>query len=97
MTLDITVSLNSCNDCRHVDHSGSFTVRGARQICGHSNACGVERISKKKFKKEYLEYHTEVHGENWLWHWIHRVLAKSSKENIKGIPEWCPLKHGSCY
>ena len=97
MALNITVVLNSCNDCRHIDHSGSFTVRGARLICGHSDACGVERISKKKFKKEYPEYRAEVHDEGWLYHWTHRTLTENSKDPVIVIPEWCPLKHGALY
>ena len=30
----LTVTLNTCKDCLHLDHSGAFTPGGAKQICG---------------------------------------------------------------
>ncbi len=95
--MKITVSIKTCRSCHHIDHSGSFTVRGARNICGHSDACGIERTSKTKWKKEYPEYGKRDIDEHWKYHWIHRVLTKDAQTDIKEIPEWCPLKHGSKY
>lgn len=98
--MQVTVILNTCNDCRHLDHSGSFTVRGARPICGHDDAC-VERVTKEQFLAEYPEYITTIDRKRvdsrFKYHWIHRVVTKNSKEKIKGIPKWCPVKHGSLY
>lgn len=93
--MQVTISLGSCYDCRHVGHSGAFTVRGARVICDHGDACQI-RMSKTAFRKEYPEYRGEVY-DGWEDHWIHRVLDKSSGKKIEKIPEWCPLKHGSKY
>ena len=86
----ITVSIKNCSQCRFVGHSGGFTVRGARTICVHSDACQARR-SKKAFKKEYPEYRTDIY-EDWDYHWYHRIVDATGK-----IVEWCPLKHGSAY
>lgn len=102
MELTITVSLNTCRDCMHRDHSGSFTKGGARLICGHSDAC-QERVSKEQFRAEYPVYKKDSleNDGSWQWkhHWIHRVLDTDGQTNelVADIPEWCPLKHGSRY
>jgi len=93
--MEVTVVLKTCYDCHHKDHSGSFTVRGARLICGHFDAC-KERVSLKKFRAEYPEYADRDLNYN-EYHWIHRVLTKDNNEKLKKIPSWCPLKHGSKY
>ena len=87
--MEITVTINSCSSCRHNDHSGGFTIRGARQICGHSGACKARR-SKDDFFKEYPEYPKDYDTGNWKYHWYNRIT-----DGV--IPEWCPLKHGSNY
>lgn len=94
--MQVTVNIKTCRSCHHVDHSGSYTVRGARPICGHSDACKV-RTLKRAFLREYPEYSRHDEFENFKYHWIHRVLMKSSKEEPKEIPTWCPLKHGAGY
>ena len=78
-----------------MDHSGAFTVRGARLICGHRDAC-KERVSREDFLKEYPEY-KDRDLTHWEFHWIHRVLSTSSEEEPKKIPNWCPLKKGANY
>ena len=93
--MQITVTLKSCNDCRYVGHSGSFTIRGARQVCNHPDDVGIERVTKEQFLKEYPEYKKDL--EDFEYHWIHRVLSASSEDRIKRIPKWCPLKKGSSY
>ena len=93
----ISVEVNKCNQCRHRDHSGSYTLRGARPICGHSDACKA-RKTIEEFGEEYPEY---VHGKlrqrfdfkDWKYHWYNRIIENPEKT----IPDWCPLKHGSCY
>lgn len=37
--MEITIRINTCNDCRHFQHSGAFTVGGMRPVCGHRGAC----------------------------------------------------------
>ena len=88
--MEIIVNLTSCRACHHSDHSGSFTVRGARQICGHSDACKV-RKTKQEFFKEYPEYSKDYETGSWKYHWYNRTIDGDE------IPEWCPLKHGSEY
>ena len=89
----MTVDINKCRNCDHTDHSGSFTVRGARSICGHSDAC-KERRSKTAFRKEYPEYTDDIKdmGKDWKYHWYHRIIDPDKKP-----PVWCPLRHGSRY
>ena len=94
--MNIIVQINTCKDCRHLNHSGAFTARGARPICGHDNACEI-RVSMNKFRKEYPEYSESTLSDGWKYHWIHRCLTKNSADTITNIPEWCPLKHGFKY
>ena len=90
----LTVEVKDCHRCHHVDHSGGFTVRGARTICGHSDAC-KKRKSIEEFGEEYPEY---VYGKlrerfdfkHWKYHWYNRITDGE-------IPDWCPLRHGSAY
>ena len=89
--MQVTVIIESCEDCRHLGSSGAFTVRGARSICAHSDAC-KERVSKTKFRKEYPEYARDIYDDYWESHWIHRVLPDGLS-----VPEWCPLRSGSAY
>ncbi len=91
----VTVEIKSCRNCRFIDHSGSFTIGGARDICGHSDAC-KKRYTIKEFLKEYPKY-SDRDLTHWKFHWYHRVLTDSSDEIPKGIPDWCPLKHGASY
>jgi hypothetical protein len=93
--MKVCVTINTCHDCRHLDHSGSFTVRGARQICSHRDAC-QERTTAEKFHAEYPEYKSRD-LTHFKYHWIHRVLTGSREEEIAEIPNWCPLKRGSRY
>ena len=96
--MQVTVNLNTCRQCHHVSHSGGFTIRGARQICGHSDACKV-RKTREDFASEYPEYvDRDFEGINkgflpdWKYHWYNRIVDAE-----KNIPSWCPLKHGSSY
>lgn len=90
MELTITITINSCRACHHSDYSGGFTVRGSRQICGHSDACRA-RKSKQEFLNEYPEYSKDYEAGSWKYHWYNRTIDSDD------IPEWCPLKHGSQY
>jgi hypothetical protein len=92
--MKITVEIKNCMACRHVDHSGSFTVRGARQICGHSDSCKA-RKTHEQFKREYPEYAGRGYSrQDWKYHWYHRTVDDSGKVEI---PSWCPLLNGSNY
>lgn len=37
--MTVQVTINTCKDCRHLDHSGAFTPGGALPVCGHNDAC----------------------------------------------------------
>lgn len=56
--MDVTVKIDRCLDCRHLDHSGAFTPGGAKNICGHGKAS---------------RYFITKHQEN-RYHWEHRVV-----------------------
>ncbi len=92
MVMEIVVKIKTCRNCRHLDHSGSFTVRGARSICGHSDSC-VTRKTKEDFGAEYPEYvdRDKIDYNDWSYHWYHRIV------DPENIPIWCPLKSGSKY
>lgn len=95
--MQVTVTINNCHQCRDADHSGSFTVRGARTICGHSDVVDTlkrlnEFKSKEDFKRDYPEYFERGDiDEHWKHHWYHRIVEDNK------IPDWCPLKHGAGY
>ncbi len=84
-----------CRTCHHRDHSGSFTIGGARAICGHSDACRT-RKSEHEFKNEYPEYHKRGdHDKNWRFHWFNRIIDNEIENGE--VPNWCPVKNGSKY
>jgi hypothetical protein len=88
--MKVTIEIKTCRACHHVDHSGGFTMGGARTICGHSDACKV-RKSENEFKGEYPEYHKRGdYDKDWKYHWFNRIVGKK-------IPSWCPVKNGSPY
>lgn len=69
-SMKVTVNIRDCHDCRHLDHSGAFTVRGSRLVCNHPKACEV-RASPQSFMTEYPEYAKKTDfGEDWKYHWI---------------------------
>lgn len=91
--MEITVSINSCKDCRHRDHSGRFTVRGARLICGHSEAVDCcDKRDINDFYQEYPEYRKDFSRRDWKFHWYNRIT-----DTCNNIPNWCPLKYGRSY
>ena len=94
-TLHITVEVRGCEDCRHTDHSGSFTHGGAREICGHSDACDEVRKTKEEFLKEYPMYAEREYDGKFRYHWYNRIVDTYMDKGT--IPEWCPLKNGSGY
>lgn len=94
--MKIEVTIESCRDCRYIDHSGSFTPGGARTICNHPDVIEIVGEIKKIFKpNDYIKHLNNQKSplykaaENYI-HWEHRVIEKT-------IPEWCPLKHGKPY
>lgn len=91
----IHFEIEKCAHCRHLDHSGAFTIGGARDICGHYDSVELcPKKSKNSFKKEYHKYYVEMKSEkweHWEYHWYHRIV------DVDSIPEWCPLKHGKQY
>ncbi len=75
--------------CTYYGHSGAFTKGGSQPVCDHDKSCGIERISKTKFRKQYPCYRSESKGSDWKYHWVHRIVPAN-----KIAPEWCPLKQG---
>lgn len=95
-SVKLTVILESCYQCQHLDHSGAFTQGGARDICGHYNACDFfPSKTKEQFWEEYPYYKKrdgDIPDNHWKHHWYNRTIA-----DVESIPECCPLKHGSGY
>ena len=94
--LTITVVLKNCTECRYIDHSGAFTIRGARNICRHDDAKeNFPTRTKEEFWEEYPEYKKrdgDIPDDTWRYHWYNRIIP-----DINKIPDCCPLKHGSGY
>ncbi len=90
-TMKITVNINSCPNCRYIDHSGSFTPGGAKDICSHFDASKTVLRLKKGLRDDNPNDPKTI-VEKQCYYWGNRVI-----EDIKKIPTWCPLKHGSGY
>ena len=95
-TLTLKVSLESCYQCRYLDHSGAFTQGGARNICGHYDAKETFPMkTKEEFWEEYPYYKKrdgDIPDERWKYHWYNRIIP-----DTENIPDCCPLKHGKKY
>jgi len=65
MTLEVVVSLETCHDCRHIDHVHS--QGGMKYICNHD--CAVECFTKDKI----------LRGKDDKYHWRHRVIKCPGK------------------
>ncbi len=76
----VFIEIDKCDDCPYLDHSGSFTSGGAKQICGHNEA-SEKATRNKKFKTPAA-----------LYHWHHRRISANLKTGNLIIPRWCPLR-----
>lgn len=99
-TLTITVQVRGCEDCRHRDHSGSFTPGGAKQICGHDDI--KENILKHKPETRYddpnalsKDKNADNHIDKQCYYWGNRIVDEYIESGT--IPFFCPLKNGSSY
>jgi hypothetical protein len=54
--MKIIVDIQTCKDCRHIDHSGAFTPGGAKLICGHREACNLATLGIKAPEKYDWKY-----------------------------------------
>jgi hypothetical protein len=91
----LKVVLKHCHQCRYIDHSGAFTIGGARDICGHYDAKEhFPKKTKQEFYKEYPAYakREPIPDEHWPYHWYNRIIP-----DVNQIPDCCPLKYGSEY
>jgi hypothetical protein len=59
--LVLTVKLENCSQCHHIDHSGSFTPGGDKLICAHPEASVCVEIFK---------------NINDGWYWKNRIVNK---------------------
>lgn len=84
--MNISVSINKCSDCRHEDHSGSFTPGGAIHICGHNNRPKMAYVPEVK---DFNDVTTPEIAE--------RVWSRVKLNDDMSIPRWCPLKNGGSY
>ena len=50
--MEIKITIDSCSDCKHSDHTGAFTPGGALRCCQHSNSpknfCMEKHTGRKK-------------------------------------------------
>ena len=81
--MDITVTINSCKDCRHKEHSGAFTSGGAKPVCGHSVAVNQRGDG---WSNRVIPYRTNFDK-----------ISDKPYRIAKSIPNWCPLKNGAKY
>lgn len=99
-TLTLTVIVRGCEDCRHRDHSGSFTPGGAKAICGHGDISDTVLELKPNLRDDDANAlsnnkNADNHIDKQCYYWKNRVVEKYIKKGT--IPYFCPLKNGSCY
>lgn len=94
--LTLTTKISNCNDCRHKSHSGTFTDGGAQPVCAHPNACDEfkDRKEPHHWKHRVLPYKLKSKMIGCMGG---KGIYKPQPEYTDGIPNWCPLKHGSQY
>ncbi len=81
--MEIKIQINNCNDCKHHDHTGSFTKGGAKPCCNHNVTVKEKGYSCFKRIIPYKNKHNDIY--NTVYH------------IVKEIPDWCPLKRGCEY
>lgn len=103
--LKICVEVRNCFDCRHKDHSGAFTLGGAKRICSHPDVSDIVSKIKKLHKLTTVDLRkinstkaSERQEGNEIFkgsstYWKHRILPNGG--NV--LPDWCPLKYGRGY
>ncbi len=109
MSITLTVTLKNCKDCRHLTHSGTFTPEGAKPVCDHPDAAKTVKIIKNLKDDDANDPKTRLIEQ--CWYWENRVIPNKKVESnlrsnfripltcreVKSIPNWCPLLHGSKY
>ena len=83
MSINIAININSCDDCKHVSHTGQLTKGGAKPCCNHDDT--VKEKGHNCFDR-VIPYSSEYSD---IWNRNFRV--------VKGIPKWCPLLNGGNY
>lgn len=82
--MEIRISITKCSQCKYAGHSGAFTPGGAIPVCDHTKAPRKEVNGVRDFRDiNSREIAIRVFGQR--------------KIRDRGIPEWCPLKHGGKY
>ena len=87
--MKITVTINTCTACRHLDHSGACGPSKAESICGHPSVSDM--IKKFKGLPDDNPNDPKTIVENQCYYWGNRIV------DLKEIPDWCPLKYGKRY
>jgi hypothetical protein len=89
--MEVTVKIETCDDCRHRDHTGGFTPGGAKPCCHHPVTVAFNDGHKViPYKNEYPDNRNVFHK--------HTFNTEMKPIRIpKGIPDWCALKRGEKY
>lgn len=99
--MEIKITINSCTDCRHFDHSGSFTVGGERPVCKHRLACygNHAHVSPNETAVDVM-MKTGMSKEN-ATKYVTRAIRddETEKRGFKEIPMLLLSEHkkGDCY
>ena len=97
--MEITIQIETCDDCRHSNHTGAFTPGGSKPCCNHPDY--VERKFKQKGDYSCFDRvipHTKITKDNrnvFNKQSFHRTSETYTE--IKKIPDFCELKKGGTY
>ena len=96
--MEITIKINTCKDCRHLDHSGGYTIGGSRPVCGHRGAC-YGNHAKSGLTPIQVMVNTGMSEEN-----AKKYISRAEKDDEDGPSEYMEIprltlsyyKEGDC-
>ena len=65
--MEVTITISTCSQCRHFDHSGAFTKGGAQWICGHIKWINATKNFNWKLRVITPQNPTESPTEIPMW------------------------------
>ncbi len=81
--MEIKIQIKECNECKHSDHTGTFTKGGAKPCCNHPLIVKEKGYS---YFKRIIPYKNKYDN-----------FYKKEFHIAKKIPDWCPLKRNCKY
>ena len=92
--MEVLVKIETCDDCRHSDHTGAFTKGGAKPCCNHPHL--VEMRSDSCFDR-VIPFKKVTEDNRNIFNKDSFNQPGRTYNVVKEIPTFCPLKNGKSY